>query len=72
MSSSSINLAVGDWVVLSKAGAKAHREHHKNTMLAGGAVIGAVLLPLSLPGAFLATVGVASAGAGIAVAGLTA
>jgi hypothetical protein len=71
MSSPSSQLSIGDFVVLTKEGAKAHRKYHKDMTIIGGAVAGAVLLPLALPGGFLATVGVASAGAGIAVAGGT-
>lgn len=67
MSDSCENLSIGDWVVLTKEGAKAHRNHHRMNLVAGGAVLGAVVLPLALPGAFLATVGIASGGAGIAI-----
>lgn len=71
MSSSSENLSIGDWVVLTKKGAKAHREHHQNMTLATGAITGAVILPLALPGGFLATIGIVSGGVGVAVAGTT-
>lgn len=71
MSSYSEKLSIGDWVVLTKMGAKVHRDYHKYESFATGAVVGAALLPFALPGAFLATVGVASAGAGIAIAGTT-
>ncbi|QUY45605.1 hypothetical protein [Acaryochloris marina] len=71
MSPHSGNLSIGDWVVLTKKGAKAHREHHQNMSLTTGALTGAVMLPLALPGGFLATIGIVGGGAGIAVAGTT-
>jgi len=71
MSSYNGKLSIGDWVVLTKRGAKVHRDYHNFETLITGAVVGGVALPLALPGAFLASVGVASAGTGIAVAGVT-
>lgn len=71
MSSCNEKLSIGDWVLLTKTGAKVHRDYHKVEALVTGAAIGAVLLPLALPGTFLASVGVASGGAGIAVSGAT-
>jgi hypothetical protein len=71
MSSYNENLSIGDWVVLTKRGAKVHRDYHNFETLVTGAVVGSVLLPLALPGAFLANVGVVSPGTGVAVAGAT-
>ncbi|HZG40134.1 MAG TPA: hypothetical protein VEZ50_15760 [Nodosilinea sp.] len=71
MSSPNGQLSIGDLVVLSEEGATAHRKYRQEITLLGGAVAGAVLLPLALPGGFLATAGIVSAGAGIAVAGGT-
>lgn len=69
MFSSEKSLAIGDWVALTEEGAKAHRKYHEKTFLVGGALLGAVALPLALPGAFLASVGIAGAGVGIAFTG---
>jgi hypothetical protein len=64
-------LSKDDWVALTEKGAKVHRDYHKTQTLVASGAVGAVLLPLALPGGFLATVGVVSAGTGIAVSGLT-
>ena len=61
--------AIGDWVALTEAGAKAYRKYQKRKFIAGGALVGAVALPLALPGAFLASVGIAGAGVGMAFTG---
>ena len=63
------HLAIGDWVALTEDGAKVLRQRHKTKFLAGGALLGAVALPLALPGAFLASVGIVSAGTGVAFVG---
>lgn len=69
MFSSEECFAIDDWVALTEEGAKAYRKYRQKKFLAGGALLGAVALPLALPGAFLASVGIAGAGAGIAFAG---
>ena len=69
MFSSEENLAIGDWVALTEKGAKVHRKYHKKKFLAGGVLLGAAALPLALPGAFLASVGIAGAGVGMVFTG---
>lgn len=63
------DLAIGDWVDLTAEGAKAHRKYHGKKVLAGGALFGAVALPLALPGGFLASVGIVGGGVGVAAGG---
>lgn len=66
-------LYIGNWVYITKDGAKAHRKHHNTENLAIGALVGAITVPLILLGAFLAAVGVAGGGAGFALGvGITA
>lgn len=60
-------LRVGERVMLTKEGAKAHRSHQQNMAVGGGAAAVAVALPAALPGGIAAGIGIVSAGAGIGV-----
>jgi hypothetical protein len=60
-------LFVGDRVMLTKEGAKAHRKHQQTLVVGGGAAAVAVALPAALPGGITAGIGIVSAGTGIGV-----
>ncbi len=60
-------LSVGDRVMLTKEGAKAHRNHQQTLAVGGGAAAVAVALPAALPGGITAGIGIVSAGTGIGV-----
>lgn len=60
-------LVVGDRVMLTKEGAKAHRNHQQTVAVGGGAAAVAVALPAALPGGIAAGIGIVSAGTGIGV-----
>ena len=60
-------LLVGDRIMLTREGAKAHRNHQQTVAVGGGAVAIAVALPAALPGGITAGIGIVSAGAGIGV-----
>lgn len=60
-------LRVGERVMLTKEGAKAHRSHQQTMAVGGGAAAVAVALPAALPGGIAAGIGIVSAGAGIGV-----
>ncbi|MEM9135891.1 MAG: hypothetical protein AAGB01_00880 [Cyanobacteria bacterium P01_F01_bin.42] len=62
MLSSCADLSIGDWVALNADGARAHRDFYRTTFLVGGIAMGTILLPIALPGAFLATIGIANGG----------
>lgn len=60
-------LVVGDRVMLTKEGAKAHRNYQQTVVVGGGAAAAAVALPAALPGGIAAGIGIVSAGTGIGV-----
>ena len=60
-------LVVGDRVMLTKEGAKGHRNYSQTLAVGGGAAAVAVALPAALPGGIAAGIGIASAGTGIGV-----
>lgn len=60
-------LIVGDRVMLTKEGAKAHRNYSQTLAVGGGAAAVAVALPAALPGGIAAGIGIVSAGTGIGV-----
>jgi hypothetical protein len=60
-------LSIGEKVILTKEGAKAHRNHQQRIAIGGAAAAAAVALPAALPGGIAAGVGIVSAGTGIGV-----
>lgn len=56
-------LSVGDVVVLTPEGAKAHRAHHTTNAVVGGATVAAVAAPIALG----AGLGIAAAGTAVGV-----
>jgi len=60
-------LSPGERVMLTKEGAKAHRQHQQSIAIGGGAVAVAIALPAALPGGIAAGIGIVSAGTGIGV-----